>query len=111
GGAPRGKRREPRRAGAAKTGPGRQATSAATLEVDHKARRAQVFNEGWRIIKTRFYDAKMHGANGSAVREMYEPLLENLVDEDELHTIMMMMIGHLNASHTAVTSSANPNRN
>jgi len=75
----------------------------ATLEVDHRALRAQVFNEGWRIMKNRFYDAKMHGANWNAVREMYEPLLENLVDEEELHTIMMMMIGHLNASHTGVS--------
>ena len=65
----------------------RQVTYTANLEVDHKALRAQVFNEGWRIMKNRFYDAKMHGANWNAVKEMYEPLLENLVDEEELHTI------------------------
>jgi tricorn protease len=34
---------------------------------------------------------------------MYEPLLEYLVDEEELHTVMMMMIGQLNASHTGVS--------
>src|SRR5205823_11499435 len=88
----------------------RQVTYTANLEVDHKALRAQVFNEGWRIMKNRFYDAKMHGANWNAVREMYEPLLDNLVDEDELHTIMMMMIGHLNASHTGVSGGPNPMR-
>jgi len=89
----------------------RQVTYTANLEVDHKALRAQVFNEGWRIMKNRFYDAKMHGANWNAVREMYEPLLDNLVDEDELHTIIMMMIGHLNASHTGVSGGPNPMRN
>src|SRR5262252_3217659 len=89
----------------------RQVTYTGNLEVDHRALRAQVFNEGWRIMKNRFYDAKMHGANWNAVREMYEPLLENLVDEDELHTIMMMMIGHLNASHTGVNGGPNPMRN
>jgi tricorn protease len=88
----------------------RQVTYTANLEVDHKALRAQVFNEGWRIMKNRFYDAKMHGANWNAVKEMYEPLLDNLVDEDELHTIMMMMIGHLNASHTGVSGGPNPMR-
>src|SRR4029079_18964091 len=88
----------------------RQVTYTANLEIDRKALRAQVFNEGWRIMKHRFYDAKMHGANWNAVREMYEPLLENVVDEDELHTIMMMMIGHLNASHTGVTGGPNPVR-
>jgi tricorn protease len=85
-----------------------QVTYTANLEVDHKALRAQVFNEGWRIMKNRFYDAKMHGANWNAVREMYEPMLENIVDEDDLHTMMMMMIGHLNASHTGVTGGPNP---
>jgi len=98
-------------AGAAQNATARQVTYTANLEVDHKALRAQVFNEGWRIMKNRFYDAKMHGANWNAVREMYEPLLENLVDEDELHTIMMMMIGHLNASHTGVSGGPNPMRN
>src|SRR5262249_21793674 len=86
----------------------RRVTYTATLEVDHKALRAQVFNEGWRIMKNRFYDAKMHGANWAAVREMYAPLLDSLVDEEELHTLMMMMIGQLNASHTGVTGGPNP---
>src|SRR5207247_7376731 len=88
----------------------RQVTYTASLEVDHKALRAQVFNEGWRIMKNRFYDAKMHGANWNAVREMFEPLLENIVDEDDLHTTMMMMIGQLNASHTGVSGGPNPMR-
>ena len=97
-------------AGGAAPQPARQVTYTANLEIDRRALRAQVFNEGWRIMKNRFYDAKMHGANWSAVREMYEPLLEHVVDEDELHTIMMMMIGHLNASHTGVSGGPNPVR-
>jgi tricorn protease len=84
-------------------GAARRVTYTVNLEVDHKALRAQVFNEGWRIMKNRFYDAKMHGADWSAAKKMYEPLLEYLVDEDELHTVMMMMIGQLNASHTGVS--------
>ena len=104
---------EPGNAADASTTPAataRQVTYSVNLEVDRKALRSQVFNEGWRIMKNRFYDAKMHGANWNAVREMYEPLLENLVDEDELHTIMMMMIGHLNASHTGVSGGPDPMR-
>ena len=80
----------------------RQVTYTANLEVDHKALRAQVFNEGWRIMKNRFYDANMHGADWGADKALYEPLLKYLVDEEELHTVMMMMIGQLNASHTGV---------
>ncbi len=81
----------------------RHVTFSANLEVDHKALRRQVFNEGWRIMKNRFYDAKMHGADWNAAKSNYEPMLDYLVDEEELHTVMMMMIGELNASHTGVS--------
>ncbi len=81
----------------------RQVTYTVNLEVDHKALRSQVFNEGWRIMKNRFYDAKMHGADWTAAKARYEPLLQYLVDEEELHSVMMMMIGELNASHTGVS--------
>ena len=36
----------------------RQVTYTVNIEVDRKALRAQVFNEGWRIMKNRFYDAE-----------------------------------------------------
>jgi tricorn protease len=81
----------------------REVTYTANLEIDHKALRLQVFNEGWRIMKNRFYDGEMHGADWPAAKKMYEPLLDYLVDEEELHTVMMKMIGQLNASHTGVS--------
>ena len=92
--------------------PARQVAYAVNIEVDRKALRAQVFNEGWRIMKNRFYDPKMHGADWNAAKTTYEPLLDYLVDDDELNTVMMMMIGQLNASHTGVTGGgpANDNR-
>ncbi len=96
----------------AATATARQVTYAVNIEVDRKALRTQVFNEGWRIMKNRFYDAKMHGADWTAAKTAYEPLLDYLVDDDELNTVMMMMIGQLNASHTGVTGGgpANDNR-
>ncbi len=81
----------------------RHVTFSATFEIDHKALRRQVFEEGWRIMKNRFYDAKMNGADWNLAKSTYEPLLDYLVDEEELHTVMMMMIGELNASHTGVS--------
>jgi tricorn protease len=45
-----------------------------------------------------------------AARKTYEPLLEYLVDEEELHTVMMMMIGQLNASHTGVSGGPAANQ-
>jgi tricorn protease len=85
----------------------RQVTYTANIEVDRKALRQQVFNEGWRIMKNRFYDAKMHGADWNNAWETYGPLLDNLVDREELQTVMMMMIGELNASHTGVSGGPN----
>lgn len=93
---------------ASTTATARQVTYTANLEVDRKALRAQVFNEGWRIMKNRFYDAKMHGADWNAAKKTYEPLLEYLVDSEELHGVMMMMIGQLNASHTGVSGGPSP---
>jgi tricorn protease len=81
----------------------RQVTYTASIEVDRKALRSQVFNEGWRIMKNRFYDAKMHGADWNAAKTTYESLLQHVVDDEELNTLMMMMIGQLNASHTGVS--------
>jgi tricorn protease len=81
----------------------RQVVYNANIEVDHQALRSQVFNEGWRIMKNRFYDANMHGADWNAARTTYGALLNSLVDEEELHNVMMMMIGQLNASHTGVS--------
>jgi len=110
GGGGTGSGRSGRSAGAAESGSGggggataRQVTWSANIEVDRRALRAQVFNEGWRIMKNRFYDPDMHGADWSQAREVYEPLLDSLVDTGDLHDIMMMMIGQLNASHTGVS--------
>ena len=81
----------------------RQVTYAAHVEVDRRALRSQVYHEGWRIMKHRFYDPGMHGADWPAARTRYAPLLDHVADQDELHAVMMMMIGELNASHTGVS--------
>jgi len=91
-------------AGAATATPRRIAFTV-RLEVDNEAERKQVFEEGWRVMKNRFYDGKMHGVNWAAAKDTYESLLPNIVDNDELHVVMMQMIGELNASHTGVTGA------
>ncbi len=94
-------------AGAANAAPRRIAFTV-RLEVDNEAERKQVFEEGWRVMKNRFYDGKMHGVNWAAAKDTYESLLPNIVDNDELHVVMMQMIGELNASHTGVTGGGLP---
>ena len=74
------------------------------VEVDHRAERKQVFAESWRIMKHRFYDAKMHGADWDAARATFEPMLDYVADQEEMHNIISEMIGELNASHTGISA-------
>ncbi|HLW75752.1 MAG TPA: S41 family peptidase, partial [Bryobacteraceae bacterium] len=62
-----------------------------------------VFEEAWRVMKNRFYDGNMHGVNWAAAKDTYETLLPNIADADELHNVVMQMIGELNASHTGIS--------
>ncbi len=45
----------------------------------------------------------MHGVNWAAAKDTYETLLPNIADTEELHNVLMEMIGELNASHTGVS--------
>jgi len=88
----------------------REVTFTITTTIDHKALRKEVFEEGWRVMKNRFYDAKMNGADWNAAKATYGALLDYIVDEDELHTVMMQMIGEMNASHTGVSGGPSGGR-
>jgi tricorn protease len=80
------------------------------VEVDQREERKQVFHEAWRIMKNRFYDAAMHGADWPRMRALYEPLLADVADTDELQTVILQMIGELNASHTGISGGGDPAR-
>ena len=109
GGGRGGGRRRTRRRRAAETEPAanataRQVTYTANVEVDRKALRAQVFNEGWRIMKNRFYDAEdARRRLGAAKTHSTSRCSTTSSTRKSCNTVMMMMIGQLNASHTGVS--------
>lgn len=78
-------------------------TFTARVDVDHQQEWKQVFNESWRIMKNRFYDAEMHGVDWAKVKSVYEPLMDYVADQEEMHNIVSQMIGELNASHTGIS--------
>jgi tricorn protease len=80
----------------------------ARVEVDHRDEWKQVFNESWRIMKNRFYDAQMHGVDWAKAKAVYEPLMEYVADQEEMHNIVSQMIGELNASHTGISATPGP---
>jgi tricorn protease len=70
------------------------------VQVDRPAEWAEMFDDGWRTMKYRFYDPKMHGMDWDAMRAKYRPLVDFVGDRQELLNILNEMIGELNASHT-----------
>src|SRR5207245_5614861 len=89
---------------AAAAGSPRRVNFTARVEVDHRAERRQVFEESWRIMKHRFYAANMHGVDWQQMRQTYEPLLDFVDDQEEMHNVVSQMIGELNASHTGISA-------
>jgi len=76
------------------------------MEIDIPAERRQVFEEAWRVMKNRFYDPQMHGVNWAAAKDKYEAMLPHIADTEELHNLIMEMIGDMNASHTGITGGS-----
>jgi tricorn protease len=73
------------------------------VEVDLQQERRQIFDESWRVMKNRFYDAAMHGADWESAHTRYEALLSDVADREELHNVISQMIGEMNASHTGIS--------
>jgi tricorn protease len=91
---------------AAPSGSARRVSFTARVEIDHEAQRRQVFEESWRIMRHRFYDPAMHGVDWAKAKDTYKPLLAHVGDQEDLHDVIMMMIGELNASHTGISPGA-----
>jgi tricorn protease len=79
-----------------------------TLEIDKPGEWAEMFDDAWRTMKYRFYDAKMHGKDWDAMRAKYKPLVTYVGDRHELMNVINEMIGELNASHTGASAGGGP---
>lgn len=78
----------------------RRVNFVAKVKIDRPSEWAEMFDDAWRTMKYRFYDAKMHGTDWDAMRAKYRPLVDYVGDRQELLNIVNEMIGELNASHT-----------
>ncbi len=85
----------------------RRITFNVRMEINQAEERKEVFQEAWRTMKNRFYDCNMNGVDWAAARNLYEPLLSDVADTEELHNVIMEMIGELNASHTGISGGGN----
>ncbi len=96
--------------GAASAGGARRIAFTLKVEIDHAARRKQVFSESWRVMKNRFYDPRMHGVNWDEMKVRYEPLLPFVGERDDLYDVVNMMIGEMDASHTGISAGGGRGR-
>jgi tricorn protease len=73
------------------------------VRVDKRGEWEQLFEESWRVMKYRFYDAKMHGKDWAAIKAKYKPYLRYVGANEDVYELANEMIGELNASHTGVS--------
>jgi tricorn protease len=73
-----------------------------TLTIRNEDLYLEMFDQSWRYLSERFYDAKLHGSNWEAVRAKYRPLVQHVALKEDLYTLLYLMLGELNASHLGV---------
>lgn len=69
---------------------------------DVRAERKAAFNEFWRAYNQGFYDGNFHGRDWAKTKTRYEPLLESVAHRNEMATVLNMMVGELESSHSEV---------
>jgi tricorn protease len=109
-GAPEGGARGGAAAAAGGESAARRVNFTTRVEVDLPQERRQIFEESWRVMRNRFYDPAMHGADWDAARTRYAALLDDVSDREELHNVISQMIGEMNASHTGISGGGDPDR-
>lgn len=69
------------------------------VKVDPLAEWKQMYREVWRIERSYFYDANLHGLDAAAVEKKYEPYLDTVASRDDLNYIFQEMLGNITSSH------------
>jgi tricorn protease len=81
-------------------------TFTADWDQNVRAERVAAFTQFWRSYYRGFYDPNFHGRDWSQVRRRYEPMLEAVETREEFATLLQMMVGELDASHSEVTPAS-----
>jgi Tol biopolymer transport system component/C-terminal processing protease CtpA/Prc len=71
----------------------------AEMRYDQRKLRNHVFAQAHWLIKTQFYDEKLHGANWSEAYARYKKVLPRISTHQQFDDLLEFMLGELNASH------------
>lgn len=80
-------------------------TFTAERQEDTQATRRAAFTQFWREYHHRFYDGNFHGRDWNAIRTRYEKRLPSVENKEEFATLLQMMVGELDTSHSEVSST------
>lgn len=73
--------------------------SALRMFIDPRREWAQIFSEAWRMEQEYFYAGNLHGLDWNAVYAKYQPLVQHVGRREDLNTLLVEMIGELEAGH------------
>ena len=79
----------------------------AEWERDVRAERRAAFMQFWRSYHRGFYDPNFHGRDWVAIRNKIEPMLDAVETNEEFASLLQMMVGELECSHSEVTPAPN----
>lgn len=72
------------------------------VKVYPKEEWAEIYVDGWRLLRDWFYDANMHGLDWNVMKEKYEQLVPYVSHRMDLDFIFGELVGELNSGHTYV---------
>ncbi len=75
----------------------------AEIDVDFHREKMEVFRQAWSYQRDHFFDEKFNGVDWEAVRREFEPLAAGARTQRELHRLVNLMVGELNASHLGIS--------
>jgi tricorn protease len=81
---------------------GRLSLDGMMMKINPKKEWAQIFVDGWRVLRDWFYDENMHGNDWNKMREKYEPLVKFVSHRADLDYIFGELGGELNSGHVYV---------
>lgn len=76
----------------------------AEMDVDFKDEKHEVFRQAWSYLNDDFYDSTFGGKDWGALKERFGPLVEGAQTPDELRSVINLMIGELNSSHSGISA-------
>ncbi|HLN28055.1 MAG TPA: S41 family peptidase [Gemmataceae bacterium] len=68
----------------------------------------EMFEQSWRALAEEFYDPLYHGADWTAIRDKYRPLVKHVALREDFYGLVSLMLGELNASHLGIAGIAPP---